>query len=211
MSLDSAEKWVRWAAGVELLIFMVAMFRGLWRGWHRPMGRIAGPAPGFVQSYTRGAWWFYGPGSVVSLGLMYVLWRPIRPTLSVGARLAALVVGSLLYFPGVALMLWGRLALGEMYNVSSSFGAQLYAGHRLVTSGPFAWVRHPMYVGGAMAELGALLLYRTWATALITLQIPDLVLRARREEEALAAQFGEQWVQYRRQVPGWIPRRPNLT
>ncbi len=67
-------------------------------------------------------------------------------------------------------------------------------------------VRNPMYVGGILAELGALLIYRTWATALITLQIPDLLVGTRREEEVLAAQFGRQWEEYRRRVPAWIPR-----
>jgi len=33
-----------------------------------------------------------------------------------------------------------------------------------------------------------------------------LVLRARREEQALADEFGEQWEEYCRRVPGWIPR-----
>jgi protein-S-isoprenylcysteine O-methyltransferase Ste14 len=63
-----------------------------------------------------------------------------------------------------------------------------------------------MYVGGTLAELGALLIYRTWATALIVLQIPILVLRSRQEEKALAAEFGDQWEEYRARVPAWIPR-----
>ena len=206
MRLDSVERLVRLAGGFGAAAFMVAMFQGLWRGWHCPMGRVTGPAPEFVRGYARGAWWFYLPGTVFGVGLLRLLWRPIRPALSMRARALALIVGSLLYFPGLAMMLWGRLALGPMYNVSSALGAQLYAEHRLVTSGPFTLVRNPMYVGGVLAELGALLIYRTWATALITLQIPDLLLRTRREEEVLAAQFGEQWEEYRRRVPAWVPR-----
>jgi protein-S-isoprenylcysteine O-methyltransferase Ste14 len=122
-------------------------------------------------------------------------------------RAAALVAGAPAYFAGLALMLWGRITLGEMYNVSSAMGAQLYADHRLVTSGPFAVVRHPMYVGGIMAELGALLLFRSWAAALVALQAPVLIVRARREEEALAAEFGAAWAAYCARVPGWLPRR----
>jgi protein-S-isoprenylcysteine O-methyltransferase Ste14 len=153
-----------------------------------------------------GSWSVYLPASVLGFGLLYWLWRPIRLTLSAPVRATALILGTLLYFPGLALMLWGRWALGEMYNVSTSLGAQLYAGHRLVTSGPYAWVRHPMYVGGILAELGMLLIYRTWTTLPIVLNIPVLIRRARREEEALAAEFGEQWTAYTERVPAWIPR-----
>jgi protein-S-isoprenylcysteine O-methyltransferase Ste14 len=92
-----------------------------------------------------------------------------------------------------------------MFNVSSSMGAELYKDHQLVTSGPFAYIRHPMYIGVLLAGWGALLLFRTWAMipyALSTLAIP---LRARREEEALAQAFGEAWQAYQDQVPSWIP------
>jgi len=63
--------------------------------------------------------------------------------------------------PGLAFVLWGRLALGRMYFVSTSFGAQLYADHQLVTHEPFAIVRHPMYSGLIAAGIGSLLLYQT--------------------------------------------------
>ncbi len=91
-----------------------------------------------------------------------------------------------------------------MYNVSSSMGAQLYADHRLVTHGPFAIVRHPMYLGVILASAGGLLIYRTWTLLFTTVSFLGLVLRARREEEALAAEFSEQWEEYRRRVPAWI-------
>lgn len=98
------------------------------------------------------------------------------------------------------------LALGEMYNVSSRFGAQLYAGHRLVTHGPYALARHPMYLGILFAGAGGLLLYRTWTFLFVPAHFPALVMRARREEEALSATFGQQWQDYCRRVPGWRPR-----
>lgn len=35
-----------------------------------------------------------------------------------------------------------------------------------------------------------------------------LIVRARREEHALAQEFGPVWEEYKRQVPGWIPKLP---
>lgn len=202
MTLDRLEGWARWAGAVGALVFVGLVYAGVWGGSSRAIGRVSGRPPAGLWSV-----WFYGPASVLGLWLLRLLWRPLPLRLWRAARAGALVLGSLLYFPGLGLMTWGRLALGEMYNVSSSLGVRLYAEHRLVTSGPFALVRHPMYVGGTLAELGALLLYRTWATLLIAvLNPPILAVRARREEEALAAEFGQQWTAYCRRVPACIPR-----
>ncbi len=117
-----------------------------------------------------------------------------------------LVVGSLLYFPGLSLTLWGRLALGKNYFVSTGFGAQLFADHILVTSGPFAIVRHPMYAGIFLAAIGSLLIYSTWTTLLFTCFAPFLSIRAHREETALSEEFGEQWLAYCRSVPAFVPQ-----
>jgi len=96
-----------------------------------------------------------------------------------------------LLFPGLGLVLWGRLVLGKMYNVSSALGAQLYADQHLITHGPYAIVRNPMYVGIIAATLGGLLIYRTWSLV-FALTFFGLVIRARREEQVLAAEFGQQ-------------------
>jgi Cu+-exporting ATPase len=93
-----------------------------------------------------------------------------------------------------------------MYKVSSGFGVQLNVRHRLVTHGPFALVRHPMYLGLQVAAVGGLLLYRTWTFVFVTANFLALAIRAKREEQALAIEFGDQWNAYARRVPAWIPR-----
>ena len=117
-----------------------------------------------------------------------------------------LVLGSLLYFPGLAFVLWGRLALGRNYFVSTGMGAQLFEGQQLVTSGPFAIVRHPMYLGLILAALGGLLLYQTWTMLVFSFFAPFVLRRARREEKLLAAAFGKQWQDYCDRVPAFLPR-----
>jgi protein-S-isoprenylcysteine O-methyltransferase len=149
---------------------------------------------------------FYLINTAIYLGVCYLAWRPLPLQLSPPVETAFLFLGALLYFPGMGMVVWGRLALAENYFVSSGFGAQLFAGHRLVTSGPFAMVRHPMYLGLILAALGSLLIYLTWTTLFFTCFAPLTLVRARREEEALSAEFGEQWQAYCRHVPAFFPR-----
>lgn len=202
MRLGSIETMARWAGGAGALVFLITMYAGLWRGWRQHRGRTVGQVP----TARRGVFSFYLPAAVFGFGSMYALWRPLRLTLSVPQRIAALVIGVPLYFVGLGLMLLGRLALGRMYNISSFLGAELYADHQLVTTGPFAIVRHPMYLGSMLAALGGLLMYRTWTALVMAVTMPWLVLRARREEQVLAAEFGQRWQDYARRVPALIPR-----
>jgi len=195
------EPWFRYAGGVGAILMLAILLWGIRSGLHRPVGRTSGTGTTILRVRA-----FYVVASVLFLGFCYVLWRPLPLLLSPMARWATLILGALLYFPGLILALWGRLALGRFYNVSTSFGAHLYADHQLVMTGPFAFVRHPMYLGLILAALGGLLVYQTWTTLFLVGVSPGLVLRARREEAALLAEFGEEWLAYRARVPGWFPR-----
>jgi protein-S-isoprenylcysteine O-methyltransferase Ste14 len=146
-----------------------------------------------------GAGWF---------GAAAAAWHPLPVRPSHAARWVLLGGGLGLYLAGMGLALAGRIALGSSYRPSSTLGVTLAASHRLVTSGPFAVVRHPMYLGLALAAIGALAVYRTWSTMLFVLEVPVLVVRARHEEELLARTFGEAWDRYAARVPAWLPRRP---
>jgi len=176
----------------------VMALHGAWRGRHATGRRVGSP-------FTERPWWLYALAGGVYLLLMMRLWRPLPVLLTPPARAAATTSGVVLSALGAGLIIGGRLALGDMYNVSSAFGTQLYTEHRLVTSGPFAVVRHPMYLGALLAGAGAVLTYRTWAVLFVALHWPVLLVRARREEEALAAEFGEAWLGYQKRVPAWLP------
>jgi protein-S-isoprenylcysteine O-methyltransferase Ste14 len=200
MNLEVVEQWVRWLGGAGVLVPLIAVFWGLWRGLHRPSGRTTGWAHKVLRAP------FYLVVSILYFGLCLLIWKPLPLSLSQPVRIIALALGALLYFPGLAMLLWARLTLGEMYNVSSGFGVQLYADQRLITHGPFALVRHPMYLGLMMATFGGVLIYRTWTLAFLAVNSLFLVIRARREEQALAAEFGAQWEAYCQRVPAWMPR-----
>jgi protein-S-isoprenylcysteine O-methyltransferase Ste14 len=203
VSVEWLEGWAKRVGALGTLGEGLMALQGVWYAWRRPKGRIVG------RPYERLSLPVYlgmALEVLAGLGALVWLWRPIPVHLPRPLRVAALVGGSVLYVVGLALVLWGRLALGKMYNVSTEVGAELYAHHRLVTSGPFARVRHPMYLGVMVQFLGGMLLYRTWS--LVLLLVEEVVTnlgRARREEEALAAEFGEEWRAYARRVPAGLP------
>ena len=201
MNLELAETLLRRLGGLLAYAALAVVFYGIWRGTRRPAGRTSGRAAGWLRSAV-----FYFLATAGFLGFSIGFWKPLPLDLQPGARLALLIAGSLIYFPGIAFLLWARLTLGKMYFVSTSFGAQLYAGHKLVTNGPFAIVRHPMYLGLVTAALGSLLLYQTWTALAYAAFAPFVLRRARREELALAAEFGEEWQAYCRRVPAILPR-----
>jgi protein-S-isoprenylcysteine O-methyltransferase Ste14 len=182
------KKGANWLGGLLAYFILAILLIGIWRGSQRPTGRTTG---------LNGAWlhsaWFYLTSTVLFIGIGYFGWIPMELRVSSQTRTWMLVLGVSLYFPSLLIALWGRIALGKNYFVSTGFGAQLFKDHQLVTSGPFAIVRHPMYTGLMLAALGSLLIYSTWTTLLFAIFTPLISIRARREEAALAAEFGEGW------------------
>jgi len=83
--------------------------------------------------------------------------------------------------------------------------------HALVTTGIYAHVRHPQYVGFILVMFGFLL---QWPTLLTLAMFPVLVFMyvrlARTEEREALADFGAEYERYRREVPGFIPRLSDL-
>lgn len=203
MNLEIVESIIRWLGGLLAYATLGAVFYGIWRGTRRRAGRVTGQMGRYLRSP-----WFYLVTSVIYFGICFLGWIPLPLAISQQTHKWVLGIGALFYFPGMGLALWARLALGRNYFVSTGFGAQLFASQQLVTNGPFAIVRHPMYTGIVLAAFGSLFIYHTWTTVLFACFSPALFFRARREEAALAAEFGEQWQAYCQQVPVILPRLP---
>jgi protein-S-isoprenylcysteine O-methyltransferase Ste14 len=195
------ESIIQWLGGLLAYTALGIVLYGVWRGTRRESGRTAGLAGGWLRSV-----WFYLASSALFLGIAYLGWVPLPWTIPPTARCWMLALGSLLYFPGMCLIIWGRLVLGRNYFVSTGFGAQLFKEHQLITAGPYAIMRHPMYAGLIIASLGSLFLYFTRTSLYFACFAPLMLVRARREEAVLAAEFGDQWKEYSKHVPAFIPR-----
>lgn len=199
--MNTIESLLRWIGGAAALVVIIIVLISVSRFRSRPAGKTVGSSPARLYSPA-----FLVIGSLISIGICVLLWRPMPLAFPPWAQFIALVLGTIMYFGGISLILWGRQALGKYHNVSSSQGVQLFADHELITNGPFAYVRHPMYLGFFLAVLGGLLLYQTWTMFLFLLCSPVFIKRAQREEEALISAFGEEYESYRRRVPAFFPR-----
>lgn len=99
------------------------------------------------------------------------------------------------------------LAYG-FYLLSSAWNVlyQAQRKHSLATSGPYARVRHPQYIGFILILLGFLL---QWPTLLTLLMFPILLLMYGRlaltEEKEMRLQFGQQFDQYAQRTPRFFP------
>jgi isoprenylcysteine carboxyl methyltransferase (ICMT) family protein YpbQ len=189
---------LRIAGGIFALSVLVFLLFSIMHGARRPVGASTGKYWNWLHSPL-----FYAAASAFFFGICILLWIPL-PAIPFSNAVALLA--ALLCFPGLAFVLWGRLALGNMYFVSTGFGAQLFAGHRLITTGPYRIVRHPMYFGLLIAGIGSLLLYQTWTGVVFVGCGLGVVRRALREEEVLAREFGTEWDEYCRRVPMLFPR-----
>lgn len=76
---------------------------------------------------------------------------------------------------------------------------------RLVTTGPFAYSRNPMYLGHVIFLAGLALALHSWlAAALAVLTIFRFTARVRRDESRLVERFGAPYVAYLSKVPRWL-------
>lgn len=79
---------------------------------------------------------------------------------------------------------------------------------QLITGGIYSKIRHPRYLQILLGFLGwSLLVNYVSCYVLFILSIPVICFIARIEERELVARFGQEYLDYRRRVPGFIPRR----
>lgn len=108
------------------------------------------------------------------------------------------------------LLAWGYL----QYRLVGKYRIRLGGGgpgmdkppERLVTTGPFAYCRNPMYLGHIIFLLGLTLSLGSVLAAIITAASAVwFQFRVRRDEKRLAERFGQSYVDYAARVARWIP------
>ena len=114
------------------------------------------------------------------------------------------IYASIALFAAACALSWtAAFTLGKEFRVD----AAVIAGHRLVRSGPYALVRHPIYTSMLTVLLGTGVLIAAWYLLLagVVLFLIGTAIRMRVEDSLLEARFGDEFRQYRRSVKAFIP------
>lgn len=107
------------------------------------------------------------------------------------------MIGIVLFFTGLTIVVVGVVQLGQ----SRAFGLP-ETETTLKTEGLYRVSRHPMYLGGFIMGLGSCFYsIHVINMLLFACAVATHMLIIRREEEFLADRFGQQWFEYREQVP----------
>ncbi len=146
------------------------------------------------------SFWAILPGMLAAffappLEFMYLAWLPHAVWLQ--------VVGLTLAILGVLLHLWARSAIKGMY----SGHVEVTADQKLVTSGPYSYIRHPSYASLLLMALGVAVGYGSviGMAAVPLLLLPGLAYRINVEENLLRDCFGDEFRSYARRVKKLVP------
>jgi protein-S-isoprenylcysteine O-methyltransferase Ste14 len=107
-------------------------------------------------------------------------------------------VGLGLLAVGIVLREWAVSVLGKHFTVR----VQVHEKARLVTQGPYKYIRHPSYTGSLLILAGLSLAVGTWLGAIFALVVSWIahVYRIRVEEEALQEAFGSDYGEYKKRT-----------
>lgn len=113
-------------------------------------------------------------------------------------------VGAAVAVAGMGLLGWSHAHLRHGFSPEVS----LADGQMLVTSGPYRWVRHPMYTSFYIYWLGVGLLAGNWLLAVPGLVAMSalLVYRLPREEQLMLSAFGDEYRTYQARTGPLLPR-----
>lgn len=184
-----------------ILIMIVAMIIA---GYHRKRAdRIGGKVSRVNDGLP-----FLLPTAVITLaGLATVLVFLVYPPLT---RWAQLPLPDAVRIVGIVI---GVLALPYVYALYKHLGLNITStastreNHTLVTTGPYRWVRHPLYFFGLTLWFSLALITTLWPILVsIALFLPIINKRTRTEEENLIAKFGQDYIDYQSRTGKYFPK-----
>jgi protein-S-isoprenylcysteine O-methyltransferase Ste14 len=113
------------------------------------------------------------------------------------------VVGVILTAVGVGFAIWARAHLGKYW----SGNVTIREDHRLIRSGPYKYIRHPIYTGMLLALIGTALVVGEWRAVVgVVVILLGFINKARKEESFLRAQFGAEFEEHKRATGFFLPR-----
>ena len=169
--------------------------RRRWLAWMIPFFLARGG--GRAQTLDRRArWGIFIQGIGFAILWMNSYWNRTPSILRTLPAVCFLILGGVLSWTGA-------ITLGRQWR----FDAGLNADHELVRSGAYRFVRHPIYASMLCMLLGTGLLVAPALVLLVSLVLffIGVEIRIRIEDALLASRFGEDFREYQRRVPAYLP------
>jgi len=100
---------------------------------------------------------------------------------------------------------WAMVTLGEYWSVQ----IEIRESHKLITDGPYRYIRHPAYLSNLMEYFGIPLIANAYYTLMgvVLVYLPLNLIRLHLEEKELIKKFGKEYETYRKKVPAFLPIR----
>lgn len=131
---------------------------------------------------------------------MDVTRRPFDWTHSLHTGMAFINTGAVLTALGIAYAVWARVYLGTNWSGTPALKEK----HELVTSGPYALVRHPIYTGMLVAIFGSSLASPLWFVVFIAAGVV-FVRRIGIEEKLMMKTFPNEYPAYKKRTWALVP------
>lgn len=113
------------------------------------------------------------------------------------------MIGFLIAVIGFSMCILARLALSHNWTQASDY--QIKKDHKLITSGIYRLVRHPIYGGFALLFIGSEMVAGSWLwVSMLAFFIPAYI-QARKEEKLLEAHFKKAYITYEEDTKMFIP------
>jgi protein-S-isoprenylcysteine O-methyltransferase Ste14 len=162
-----------------------------------------------VKRSVSGTWW---RGAIfraaIAMGVVLLLRASLRehvwryaPLVETNFGTIAASVGVAACTLGIGIAIWGRTYIGRNWGMPMS----LREGHELVTTGPYAFVRHPIYTGILVAAVGTTLVQSFPWILLLTAFSAYFVYAAKAEERSMTRQFPNEYPNYMNRTKMLIP------
>ncbi len=143
--------------------------------------------------------WMFKYRSYTPIPFLLAMLAFARPSI------ASLCIGLAVVALGEAIRFWGVSIAGSETRTTGSVG-----GTYLITTGPFAYVRNPLYLGNMLLYAGvgimSMALFPWLLIAALLWFVCQYTLIVLQEEEYLAGHFGPAYAEYRRNVHRFLPR-----
>jgi protein-S-isoprenylcysteine O-methyltransferase Ste14 len=112
-------------------------------------------------------------------------------------------LGFVLALTGLVVATWARISLGQYWSDK----IVLKVDHKLIRSGPYARMRHPIYSGVLLGVAGTALLVDQWRGVLaFLLLLTNYMVKARREDNILAEAFPKDFADHKKHAGFLLPR-----